>query len=77
MANMPSGRDIHTTSPYSPPCLDADILASMRAPPEPSEVVRAAEDDESSGDESTENRSQIPGAFPGQPSADPNGGNYY
>ena len=72
---MPSGRDIHTTSPYIPPNIDADVLAHMRAPPEPKEY--AADDDQSSSDESADGKSEVPGAFPGQPAANPNEGSYY
>ena len=72
---MPSGRDIHTTSPYVPPSLSADILSRMRAPPEPKES--GEEDEESSSDESTKERSEVPGAFPGRPVTNANEGNYY
>ncbi len=56
---MPSGRDLHTIKPYSPPCLDQDILDAMRAPPERDDKV----DDESSDDD--EHSATPIGAFPG------------
>jgi len=56
---MPSGREIHTLKPFTPPVLDASILESMRAPPD-----RA---DDFGGDASSEeDEKQDPvGAFPG------------
>ena len=74
---MPSGRDIHIASPYILPTLDADILARMRAPPEPSESATAARNGDSSSDESIEANNAIPGAFPGQPPTNPDRGDYY
>jgi hypothetical protein len=59
MASMPSGREIYTLKPFTPPVLDASILESMRAPPD-----RA---DDYGGDASSEeDEKQDPvGAFPG------------
>ncbi len=74
---MPSGRDIHTPIPYTPQVLEADVLARMRAPPEPSESARSAGDNDSSSGESTEERSNVPGAFPGQPAANSTESSYY
>ena len=74
---MPSGRDVYTTSPYVPPVLDAEILARMRAPPEPSESKRLANDDNSSSNGSSDERSGIPGAFPGPLGTNPKESNYY
>ena len=34
LAQMPTGREIHTIKPYQPPLLDAGVLESMRAPPD-------------------------------------------
>ncbi len=34
LAQMPSGRDMHTVKPYQPPMLDAAVLEAMRAPPD-------------------------------------------
>ncbi len=74
---MPSGRDVHTSSPYVCPVLDADVLAGMRAPPEASESTKTTGDNDSSGDESIDERREFLGAFPGQPLPNPNEGNYY
>ncbi|KAK1600721.1 pH-response regulator protein palC [Colletotrichum navitas] len=37
LAQMPSGREMHTLKPYQPPMLDRSILEAMRAPPERSD----------------------------------------
>ncbi|KAM3415333.1 hypothetical protein BST61_g8862 [Cercospora zeina] len=50
LAQMPSGREYHTPQPYQPPTLDTDVLAQMRAPPEPDEKAFRG-DEEDSGDE--------------------------
>ncbi|KAL2391085.1 hypothetical protein RJ035_000567 [Blastomyces gilchristii] len=43
LANLPSGRDIHSTpAAYSPPQLDAEQLVGMRAPPETNESFDVA-----------------------------------
>lgn len=34
LAKMPSGREIHTIQPFSPPTLERGALEAMRAPPE-------------------------------------------
>ncbi|PGH16139.1 hypothetical protein AJ79_01906 [Helicocarpus griseus UAMH5409] len=52
LANLPSGRDIHSTpAPYSPPQLDAEQLARMRAPPESPDVPDMANSSDEEGDE--------------------------
>lgn len=63
LAQMPSGRDMHTVKPYEPPSLDPVVLESMRAPPEGSDDFENASDSE---DEGKDNNSRGPvGAFPG------------
>ena len=60
---MPSGREIHTIKPYTPPTLDSDILDSMRAPPE---VADDFGNDLSSDDDEIKGGPSAPaGAFPG------------
>ncbi|OHE99562.1 pH-response regulator protein palC [Colletotrichum orchidophilum] len=51
LAQMPSGREIHTLKPYQPPALDRSILEAMRAPPERSDDYGDAlsSDDEGKG----------------------------
>lgn len=46
LAQMPSGRDIHTIKPYEPPSLDPVVLESMRAPPEGSDDFGNGSDSE-------------------------------
>lgn len=64
---MPSGRDIHSTKPYTPPNLDEETLARMRAPPEPGHLGISALHDSSSDsdDDGTKRKTQtaLPGAF--------------
>jgi hypothetical protein len=68
---MPSGRDIHTIKPYTPPSLDASTLAAMRAPPSPNASLQVASgggDDEgqdSSDDDRLSRAGTVVGAFPG------------
>ncbi|WPG98923.1 pH-response regulator protein palC [Acrodontium crateriforme] len=64
LASMPSGREYHTTQPYTPPSLDASALALMRAPPEPDERAFRGEEDDSGKEDQFQGRS-APGAFPG------------
>lgn len=70
---MPSGRHMPASAIWSPPLLDEDELARMRAPPE----LRIV-DDESSGDEDADQDNlrphRTPGSFPGD---DSQGGSYY
>lgn len=66
LANMPSGRDVHTPKPYVPPSLDEDILIRMRAPPDHEDELQKAGDASSSDEEGRSKSSQDPvGAFPG------------
>ncbi len=39
LAQMPSGREIHSIKSFEPPLLSADVLEAMRAPPERSDEV--------------------------------------
>jgi hypothetical protein len=60
LAQMPSGRPVHTIKPYQVPLLDAATLEAMRAPPD-----RADEQAETdSDDEATLTDARPPGAFP-------------
>lgn len=63
LANLPSGREYHTPKPYQIPTLEADVIARMRAPPDPRDAgFRGDEDDSANEDEST---ADPVGAFPG------------
>jgi hypothetical protein len=59
LAQMPSGREIHSIKPFQPPVLDAATLEAMRAPPERSDEFEnyPSSDDETLADPV--------GAFPG------------
>ncbi|KAK4464892.1 hypothetical protein QBC42DRAFT_196123 [Cladorrhinum samala] len=61
LAQMPSGREIHSLKPYQPPELEPDVLEAMRAPPDRSDDPGnyASSDDETAVDPS------LVGAFPG------------
>ena len=37
LAQMPSGREIHSIKPFQPPQLGAEVLEAMRAPPDRSD----------------------------------------
>ncbi|KAK4185968.1 hypothetical protein QBC35DRAFT_502507 [Podospora australis] len=62
LAQMPSGREIHSSKPYQPPLLEPDVLEAMRAPPERSDEYGNYSD---SDDETAVDSSAAPGAFPG------------
>lgn len=62
LAQMPSGRDLHSIKPFQPPFLDSTVLDAMRAPPDRSDDVG---NDLSSEDEGTLVGSHPVGAFPG------------
>lgn len=64
LAGMPSGREYHVPKPWSPPTLDSDMLARMRAPPTPREKAFRGEEDDS-GAEDGYARAEPVGAFPG------------
>ncbi|KAK4251947.1 hypothetical protein C7999DRAFT_10464 [Corynascus novoguineensis] len=60
LAQMPSGREIHTIKPFQPPGLDPEVLEAMRAPPDTlDEIGNYPSSDEDVAVDS------IPGAFPG------------
>lgn len=59
LAQMPSGREIHTVKPFQPPVLDSATLEAMRAPPDRSDEVGEG----LSSDEET--LAEVPGTFPG------------
>lgn len=62
LAQMPSGREIHTVKPFQPPSLNATLLEAMRAPPDRSDEGGGAY---LSSDEETLTDSHPVGAFPG------------
>lgn len=64
IANMPSGRDIHSLKAFVPPELDEETLIRMRAPPDRNAENAAAANDDSSDEEGGASRAP-PGAFPG------------
>ncbi|KAL9576242.1 MAG: hypothetical protein Q9212_007266, partial [Teloschistes hypoglaucus] len=76
LAGMPSGREIHTSKPYVPPELDADILDKMRAPPDPLDE-RGLDDDDESSDEDGAVEDRLPGAFPGRSNSGHADSEYY
>ncbi|KAF2436454.1 hypothetical protein EJ08DRAFT_578699 [Tothia fuscella] len=63
LASMPSGREYHTPKPYQAPSLDEDVIARMRAPPDPADLsFQSTEDDSGTEDEL---QPEPVGAFPG------------
>lgn len=75
---MPSGREYHQPKPYTAPCLGEDVLAQMRAPPEPTDLQIYGEEPDS-GDESDGETlvGEPPGTFPGGPSQYASNSSYY
>ncbi len=73
LAQMPSGRDIHTVKPYQPPTLDATILEAMRAPPDRSDDFGS----NPSSDDEPGAASAPAGAYPGTDNDYPSRGSYY
>jgi hypothetical protein len=71
MASMPSGREIHTLKPFTPPILDASVLERMRAPPD-----RTDDYEGTSSDEEGEEQDPV-GAFPGTKGDYASSSNYY
>ncbi|KAJ3492053.1 hypothetical protein NLG97_g5484 [Lecanicillium saksenae] len=61
LPKMPSGRDIHSIKPYSPPALGQDILDAMRVPPEREDNL----DEGLSSDGEEAGPTNPPGAYPG------------
>ncbi len=74
---MPSGREIHSSKPYTPPELDTDVLEKMRAPPDPDEARALMDDGDESSDEDVLAESGLPGAFPNRPANEATGTEYY
>ncbi|KAL2263893.1 hypothetical protein VTK26DRAFT_4570 [Humicola hyalothermophila] len=62
LAQMPSGREIHTIRPFQPPMLTPETLEAMRAPPERADEFGGYP---SSDEEAAVDRSSSVGAFPG------------
>lgn len=62
LAQMPSGREYHTTTPYVPPSLSPETLNSMRAAVDPSQGVFTGDEDDSGDEQSI---AEPVGAFPG------------
>ena len=75
LAGMPSGREYHTPKMYIAPALDEDVMARMRAPPDPNDAAFES-GEEDSGDES-QNKSSPVGAFPGTKREYSAGSDYY
>jgi hypothetical protein len=63
LASMPSGREYHTPQEYILPELSEDVLAKMRAPPDPGDLSLYKDDNDDSGSE--EEQPDPVGAFPG------------
>jgi hypothetical protein len=57
MSTMPSGREIHSLKPFTPPVLDNSVLENMRAPPDRT--------DDYGGEASSDEGGDPVGAFPG------------
>lgn len=69
---MPSGREMYTVKPWTPPVLEAQILENMRVPPD------HVDDYGKDGSSDDETREQAPaGAFPGTKGDYSGSGNYY
>ncbi|KAI0136724.1 pH-response regulator protein palC [Xylariales sp. AK1849] len=64
LASLPSGREIHSIKPYTPPELSRHILEAMQAPPDRSDDF-GAEGGLSSDDEEKTAKATPVGAFPG------------
>ena len=67
---MPSGREIHSPAVYTPPGLDGDVLARMRAPvgegdEEGGPVFMGGEGDSSEEEGGGGRERVVVGAFPG------------
>ena len=71
MSSMPSGREIHSLKPFTPPELDSSLLEHMRAPPDRSDDYGG---DAGSGNEKTP---EPVGAFPGTEGDYSSSRNYY
>jgi hypothetical protein len=66
LAQMPSGREYHTSEPWGPPTLDAGTLMHMQAPPEPEDRAFKGDEDDSRDEDGYGGVIGEPvGAFPG------------
>ncbi|KAK3906693.1 hypothetical protein C8A05DRAFT_29445 [Staphylotrichum tortipilum] len=67
LAQMPSGREIHTIKLYQPPLLSPEVLEAMRAPPDGSEEFanHPSSDDETAVAEDSSS-SPLGGTYPGR-----------
>lgn len=74
LATAPSGRNIHSSKLFVPPCLDVDVLERMRAPPDEDDTDLAC-DDEST--EENDIRDNPPGIFAGGASTKSGEASYY
>ncbi|KAK4147684.1 uncharacterized protein C8A04DRAFT_8824 [Dichotomopilus funicola] len=66
LAQMPSGREIHSIKPYQPPVLAPEVLEAMRAPPDRSDEAEGGDYPSSDDEGLGAVNSAIPGAFPGR-----------
>ncbi|KAJ9646512.1 hypothetical protein H2199_002561 [Coniosporium tulheliwenetii] len=64
LASMPSGREYHSQKPFTVPTLDADVVARMRAPPDPTDAAFKGGEEDSGSDEDEGGTAPV-GAFPG------------
>jgi hypothetical protein len=74
VANMPSGREYHTPKPYEVPTLDEEVIARMRAPPDPRDLKYNEADDDSNPEIDA---AEPVGAFPGTREQYSGTGSYY
>ncbi|KAM0332367.1 hypothetical protein ACHAQA_002644 [Verticillium albo-atrum] len=72
LAQMPSGREMHTLKPYPPPELDRSVLEATRAPPDRNDDFGEA----LSSDDEAKGHPDPPGAYPGS-RQDQGGSSYY
>ncbi|KAL8707176.1 MAG: hypothetical protein Q9225_007808 [Loekoesia sp. 1 TL-2023] len=77
LAGMPSGREIHSSTMYVPPELDADVLEKMRAPPDPEEARALIDDDDDSSENEGRVEGGLPEAFPSRASNSTAASEYY
>ncbi|KAJ9157661.1 pH-response regulator protein palC [Pleurostoma richardsiae] len=75
LAQMPSGREIHSVKPYEPSLLDSRTLEAMLAPPDRNDDF--GDDAGSSDDETLVGDPRPIGAYPGTAGAYDGGSSYY
>jgi len=75
LAQMPSGREIHSVKPYEPSLLDSRTLEAMLAPPDRNDDF--GDDAGSSDDETLVGDPRSIGAYPGTAGAYDGGSSYY